>query len=471
MDSSFSMRLVVVTIVALAMSAVAVGQQRSCTAFADTTVVVTDIERLLPHTSVVINGDRITEVGPAVGVRIPEGCTVVDGRDRFLIPGLVDTHVHLYGPGVRPDDRAAQEKILSLLLANGVTTAINMLGSPEILKLRDDLARGKVIGPKLYTTGIFFESEHAYSLGPFIHLPTFHTAEEVRREVIAEKRAGYDFHKVHGDLPPEAYQAVLATAREQGMRVVGHTPSNLGINAALDGRQALIAHAEEYLYSYFQFHRDMPTDPVEIDHMVKEVAAKTKRAGTFVSPTLYVFHQIISQVADIDAVLQRPATQYLPAGSLALCRPEENPYVKRWPLAGIPKLRAQYQIMQKLTVGLRDAGVPLLTGTDDLVPCVVPGFALRNEFEELYGAGLTPFEVLQAATYNAAAFLGTSASTGTVAPGKIADLVLLNANPLDDVDNAFRQEGVMLHGRWYPESELLQKLEPLPGSGKRMDVR
>jgi hypothetical protein len=168
-------------------SGTAAGEQSACTAITDTTVVATDVERLLAHTTVLVNGDRIAAVGPAATVRISKVCRLVDGRGRFLIPGLVDSHVHLYGPGVRPDDRAVQEQILSLLLPNGVTTAINMLGSPEILKLRADLAEGKVLGPKLYTTGIFFESEHAYSLGPFIHLPTFQTAEEVRSEVLAEK--------------------------------------------------------------------------------------------------------------------------------------------------------------------------------------------------------------------------------------------------------------------------------------------
>jgi Amidohydrolase family len=459
--------LSVVLLLPCMLHAESVRPRSGCTAFTGVAVVSTDVERVLRDETVLVRGGQIERVGSSREVKVPKSCTIIDGRNRFLIPGLVDSHAHLYGPGVSPQDRHTQTVILSLLLANGVTTAINMLGSPEMLQLRTDLARGAVLGPKLYTTGIFFESEPAYSLGPFVHLPTFNTAKEVRDEVIAEKRAGYDFLKVHGDLSKEAYAALLETAHEQGMRVVGHTPSNLGIDAVLDGHQALIVHAEEYLYSYFQFHRDLPTDPDEIDRLVKEIAGKTKRAGTFVSPTLYVFRQIISQIADVDAVLARPEMRYMPPESTKAWRPPDNPYVKRWPLDAILKFRAQFRIMQKLTRGLRDAGVPLLVGTDDLVPCVVPGFSMKNEFEELYAAGLSPFEVLQAATYNPAVFLGTTSSTGTVAAGKIADLVLLNANPLDDVDNAFRQEGVMLHGRWFPESELQSRLTRMPGEAKR----
>lgn len=459
--------LLLVLLINCAVHARNAPQVNGCSAFTDVAVVSTDVESVLRDQTVVVKGGRIDRVGAFTEVKFPKSCVIIDGRNHFLIPGLVDSHAHLYGPGVRPDDRHTQEVILSLLLANGVTTAINMLGSPEILKLRDDLARGVVVGPKLYTAGIFFESEHAYSLGPFIHLPTFKTAQAVRDEVIAEKRAGYDFLKVHGDLSPEAYAALLETAREQGLRVVGHTPSNLGIKAVLDGHQALIVHAEEYLYSYFQFHRDLPTDPAEIDRMVKEVAAKTKKAGTFVSPTLYVFHQITSQLADLEAVLARPEMRYMPFESTKAWRPPDNPYLKRWPLDAILKFRSQFQIMQKLTRGLRDAGVPLLVGTDDLVPCVLPGFSMKNEFEELYAAGLTPFEVLQAATYNAAVFLGTTATSGTVWPGKVADLVLLSANPLDDVDNAFRQEGVMLHGKWFPESQLQSRLIRMTPAGTK----
>lgn len=433
-----------------------------CIGFTHVTVVSTDVEQLLPDQTVLVRGDRIERVGNARDVNVPRSCLAIDGRNHFLIPGLVDSHAHLYGPGVRPDDRRVQEKLLSLMLANGVTTAINMLGSPEILRLRTDLAGGKVLGPKLYTAGIFFESEHAYSLGPFIHQPTFTTPQEVRDEVIAEKRAGYDFLKVHGDLSQEAYRALLDTAREQGLRVIGHTPSNLGIDTVLDGHQALIVHAEEYLYSFFQFHRDLPTDSLEIDRMVKEVSGRTKRAGTFVSPTLYVFHQIISQVADIDGVLQRPEIRYMPSESTSAWRPPNNPYVARWPVEKIARLRMQFWVMQRLTRGLRDAHVPLLVGTDDLVPCVVPGFAMKNEFEELYAAGLTPFEVLQAATYNPAVFLGTTSESGTVAAGKNADLILLTANPLDDVENVFRREGLMLKGKWFSEAELQSNLADGP---------
>ncbi len=427
----------------------AMAQSRPCSAFVDVTVVPMNREQLLHHQTVLIRNGRIAEIVSARDARLPHDCSLIDGRHRYLIPGLVDSHIHLPLVGT-----ADQLLVLQMLLANGITAGINMEGSPEILALRNRIGAGTVAAPTIYTTGVFIQQ------------PAFTTADQVRNEVISEKSAGYDFIKVHGELTKEAYDTLFETARAQGIRVVGHVPSNLGIDAAL-GRQSLIVHAEEFLYSYFQFHRDLPTDPAEIDRMVRDISKKTAESGTWVSPTLFVFQQIIFQAADIDALLRRPEMRYMPrhlttGAAVAATNfgwyPPDNPYVKRWPPERIPYLRAQYSIMQRLVVGLRNAGVPLLDGTDPLVPCVIPGFSMKGELEQLYEAGLTPYEVLQTSSSNAARFLGASANIGTIATGKGADLVLLSANPLVDVDNIFRQEGVMLHGRWFFQEELQTKL-------------
>jgi hypothetical protein len=284
--------------------------------------------------------------------------------------------------------KADQLLVLQMLLFNGITTGINMEGSPEILSMRNAIRDEERPLPTLFTTGIFIQQ------------PAFMTADEVTKEVIAEKDAGYDFIKVHGELTSDAYDAVFDTARKVHLRVVGHVPGNLGINAAL-GRQLLIVHAEEYLYSYFQFHRDLPTDPGEIDQMVRDISQRTAESGTWVSPTLSVFHQIISEAADLNALLERPEMQYMPKHLMTGAAvgatnfgwyPPDNPYVKRWPPEKISYLRAQYSIMQRLTRCLRDAGVPLLGGTDPFVPCVVPGFSFKDELEQLYEAGLSPYE-------------------------------------------------------------------------------
>jgi len=408
-----------------------------------------DREGVLSDQTVLVRGNRIAEVGSSEQVKVPDKCMLIEGHHHYLVPGLVDSHVHL-----PLHDRSDQLLVLQMLLTNGITTAINMEGSAEILEVRNQIRAGKVFAPTLYTTGVFIQQ------------PAFMSPDQVRNEVIGEKTAGYDFIKVHGELTKEAYDALFNTAEKQQIRVVGHVPSNLGIDAAL-GRQSLIVHAEEYLYSYFQFRRDLPDDPAEIDRMVRDISRRTAESKTWVSPTLSVFRQIIFQAADVNALLQRPEMRYMPrhlttgaavdATNFAWY-PPDNPYVKRWPPEKIPYLNKQYLIMQRLTAGLRDAGVPLLAGTDPFVPCVIPGFSMRDELEQLYEAGLTPYQVLQTATSNGARFLGNSDEAGTITKGKIADLILLNANPLENVDNLFLQEGVMLRGKWFTEDQLQKRL-------------
>ena len=434
-----------------------------CTAFVDVTVVPMDRERELPHTTVIVRAGRIQSVDPAGQRAIPAGCRTIDGKARYLIPGLADTHVHFFGysrGGM--NDPSAENSVLLMLLGNGITTALVMEGTPEIVRLRAELSRGQRLGPRLFTTGPLIQMTGS---GILPGRRAFDTPAQIHAEIIQEKRIGYDFVKVHGDLTAEAFAELLKTAREQGLRVVGHVPPNLGIDASLDGGQAMIAHAESYLDAYFRFHRALPTDPAEVERMVREISARTAKSGVWVQPTLSVFKQISGQVANIGAVLREPGIQYMPAASMNDWLPANNPYLRRWRTADIPMLQAQYSIMQRLVRGLRDAGVPMLAGTDDMVPCQLPGFSLESELKELTIAGLTPFEALQTATANAARFLGTNA--GQILPGKDADLVLVNSNPLASSDNAFDQAGTMLRGNWYTRKELLSKL-PVSTTGNSM---
>ncbi len=192
--------------------------------------------------------------------------------------------------------------------------------------------------------------------------------------------------------------------------------------------------------------------------MVREIAAKTAKAGTYVQPTLAVFRQILSQVADADPLLQRPEMCLMPAVAVRDWLPDRNPYLHHWSYANLDHFKAQYRVMQRLVRGLRDAHVPLLVGTDDMVPMQLPGFAMKDEMEQMQEAGLTPFQVLQAATATSAQFLGRQAHNGAVKPGYDADLVLLEADPLEDVSNVFRQAGVMRQGRWLDEATLQHDL-------------
>ncbi len=244
-------------LVGLLASTSAIGAPSS-TAFVNVTVVSTDRDRQDPHRNVVIRSGRIETVSATAKLKPPAHFLAIDGRGRYLIPGLVDTHVHLFGYSRAGEgDPKIEDAILRMLVANGVTTALVMEGSLAVLHLRAELAAGRRTGPMLYSAGLLIQ---APDTGAPPGRKTFSTPEDVQREVEEEKRLGYDFVKVHGAMPRETYAALVETAHRLGLPVIGHVPDNLGIDAALGGGQVMIAHAESYLQTDFEFNRKLPND-------------------------------------------------------------------------------------------------------------------------------------------------------------------------------------------------------------------
>jgi imidazolonepropionase-like amidohydrolase len=244
--------------------------------------------------------------------------------------------------------------------------------------------------------------------------------------------------------------------------VIGHAPRNLGIDAMIEEKQDAVAHAEEYIYDKNSRTRVV----AEIEAELPLIAQRTARAQTWLVPNLTAYKNIGLQVADINAVLNRPEMKYIPPRIAEGWGPATNPYM-RFKNLSLEKFWAQYAVLEKLTKAFRDAGVRLLVGTDAMNPSVVPGFSLHDELRDLVAAGLTPYEALRAATANAAEFLKAAGEFGIVAKGKRADLILLDGDPLDDVSVASRRIGVMIKGQWFTQSELQKKLDELVASYRR----
>src|SRR5262245_21420506 len=418
------------------------------TAFINVNVVPMDTERALTKQTVVVKDGRIVAMGPAAKTRVPKGAVRIDGNGKYLMPGLADMHIHL---PYNKYDREDAPAMLELFIVNGVTTALNLQGLPEHLQIREQIAQAKMLGPVIYTSGFF------------INEPYFKTPEAVERQVIKEKQAGYDFIKMHGNLSREAYHRLFEVARREGMRVIGHVPKNLGVSVTLEEKQEVIAHAEEYLYGYFLFNRTCCTAE-ELKPMIREIAESTAKAGTWVIPTLTIFKGIAPQIDDLNAMLQRPEMKYVPKGIATEWRTERNRYKGR-KREEIPTLQNLYLLQELLVRGLRDAKVRLLLGTDSpATVAVAPGFSVHDELKNLVAAGLTPYEALRAATANAAEFLNATDEFGTVAVGRRADLIMVNANPLTDVGAVAQPSGVMVRGRWLSQAVLQAKLAELANS-------
>jgi hypothetical protein len=420
-------------------------------AFADVSVIPMDSERVLSGYTVIVRNGRIEAVGPAPEIEVPANTFVIDGQGHFLIPGLVDMHVHMQ----RPTD-------LELLLVNGVTTVRMMWGSQRGLEWRDQIARGERLGPTMFTSGPILEGHPPVGFEDVIPITgkiLLETVEEATAEVARQKAAGYDFIKVYNNLPKSVYQTLIEAASVHDIPVVGHVPVEVGVHDVLRSGQLSVEHLRGY--SNLLVPQAAPMQPGP-DFRSRELswqygdlskvggaARATAKAGAYSTPTLMV--QIYSALdEEVQRFLSMPTAIFM---APMLRQGLEDRTLMTWlSFSGDDFTGATrgYPVKQALVRGLRDAGAKILAGSD-LSPL---GFTLHMELRNLVEAGLTPFEALEAATRTAAEALGQSNTYGTVTVGKRADLVLLQANPLDDIANTSQIDGMMLRGRWFPTDEL-----------------
>ena len=427
-------------------------------AFVNVNVVPMDRERIIEGQTVIVRDGRIALIGPASKTQVPAGALSIDGRGKYLMPGLADMHVHLYPGAGKPDDLSGQQ--LQLFLANGVTTIRNMIGRPEHLALRDKVAKGELLGPTIYTAG------------PPLLGNTVPTPEAGERAVEEQKRAGYDLLKVHEGLSPETYAAIVATARRLGIPFAGHVTATVGLKRALAAKQTSIEHLDGYLQAMVADSSPVPPPASQLvlgpvlEHMdeskIPLLAKATREAGVWNDPTLTLFKIIVSDDKP-EELLKWPELQYVPAKMRdGFAKQKQSTADITAPAA---ERRRYLELRDKMLMALHRAGAKLLVGPDSPQFFLVPGFATHRELQSFVDAGLTPYEAIEAATRNPAEYLAEimkmARDFGTVEVGLRADLLLLDANPLQLVANLQKRAGVMVRGRWLPESELRKMLEAI----------
>ncbi len=401
------------------------------TAFVHVNVVPMDSERVLADQTVIVEGDKISAMGSRLPV--PAHAQVIDGhKTAYLSPGLADMHTH-----------SETRNDLAVYLANGVTTVLHMGGARAgfVDTLVPAVNRGAIPGPHVYTS---FMVDGSADYNGFV----IKTPAEARSIVGLAKSNGYDFIKVYVGLSPDAFSALAKEGSRMAMPLVGHGVYAVRLDRQLAEQQVLIAHAEEFFYTFFTppgvEESDTPPDPSRIASAV----ALAKRYSVAVTADVATYSAIAQQIGRPDVVtsyLARPESSYLsPNDRLGW---QTSGYVNKTAKLG-PKLA----FLRMLVKAMADADVELVAGTDaPTIPGILPGFSLHDSLDDLETSGLTRFQALSTATRAPGAFIHRTKGGdpfGIVAPGHRADLILSEKNPLAALATLRTPMGVMVKGQW-----------------------
>jgi hypothetical protein len=429
-----------------------VGEAPVATAFVGVDVVPMDREAVLENQTVIVRDGRIVSVTPAAAARIPADAQRIDGKGRWLMPGLTEMHAHVPGP----DEPAYLENVLFLFVANGVTTVRNMAGHPSHLALRDRIDADELWAPTLYTAS------------PWLHAGIAGTPEQARQVVREHRAAGYDLIKL-GSIQRPAYEAMADTAHEIGIPFGGHIPEEVGLTGAFEARQKSIDHLDRYVEFLVPPGADTSGLPrgffgsgwvhLADEARIPEAVRRTLAAGTWNVPTLSLVEHLASAERP-EEMIKWPEMRYMPRSILdqwvqAKRRQQSQPTFQP------PATHRLVELRRKLLRALHESGAPIALGSDAPQFFNVPGFSIHHEMRMMAAAGLSPYEVLVTGTRNPARYFDASGEFGTLAPGQRADLILLEANPLADIANVQRRAGVMIRGRWLAAADIQARLDEI----------
>ena len=432
----------------------------------------------LADQTVIIEKQRISNLGPSSAVAIPRASQILDAHGKFLIPGLADMHIHLTAAG-EPD--GSRKFIIPLLLANGITSVRDMGGYLEsLIPLKKEIEEGKRLGPSIITPGPFLDGSPP-SFQPSLVVTNQKEADADVHQLVSR---GVDFVKVQSILSRDAYFAIARAAQREHIVFVGHVPDRVTAAEAADAGQHSIEHLTNVLRGC---SRDEPKLMREqffltakqqspgqsrsresrwLNRLLNEYSpekaaaliAKFKEKDVWQTPTLVLLKNDAFPALENSAMSDDRA-KFIPSRTLDTWKKSRSEQMK---FVSPQDSELHAQLLRKsmdLVAQMQKSGVKILAGTDSPAPYVFPGSSLHDELQLLVEARLTPFEALQAATKNPAEFLHAEKDTGTIEKGKYADLVLLDASPLDDIRNTRKIRAVILHGKLLDRPSLDQLLD------------
>lgn len=434
-----------------AVGAPSLPAQQTSIVFTGVSVVPMDRDEVLSNQTVVIENGRITYVGaPRSG---PAGATTIDGRGKFLMPGLAEFHAHVpSGPQAVHAHRA-----LSLYALAGVTTARGMLGAPMHLAVRDSISAGHLFGPRLLTSGPSFNNNSVSSPAVAVAMVT------------DQKNAGYDLLKIHPGVPRIAFDSLAATANRLRIPFAGHVPLEVGLDVALTSKYSTIDHLDGIIEA--MYNGAQPLTPQlngffglgivrQLDQSrFQSIVDRVKASGVAMVPTQILMDNYANDLTG-EQLTSAGEFRYWVPQQVAAWKAQKDQILAQLPVP--PEQRQEFLALRRRFIkALHDAGVLFLLGSDAPQLWNVPGFSAHRELGALVTAGLTPYEALRTGTVNVAKFLGEEGRSGVVRAGARADLILLDANPLQDITNSLKINGVVVNGRWIGPEERQRMLGAL----------
>ena len=432
--------------------------------FTNVNVIPMDKEQVLKNQTVLVKDGIIAEIGAKV--KIPKDALKIDGTGKYLIPGLMDMHAHLLSDGDDYPDSIAEDE-MKVMIANGVTTVRFMIGTPEQLILRAKSAKGEIIAPTIYSASPHLTGREQGN--NFV----VNTPDEAREAVRKSKQAGYDFIKITTFIKAEVYEAAVDEAAKLNIRVVGHADSRfVGVERALKAKQQ-IEHLDGYMEMLLRDDAPMKGSVSDIyvydlknwesldyidESKIPMIAKRTVESNPFVNPTQHFMKNTFALPRSEESIRAQPDFKFYPpkVQQQWLDFYKRNRFINQM---SYEKRAKWLGIRNKLIKAIYDAGGKIMAGSDSPEFLFLYGFSQHRELKALADAGLSNYAALESATKNTSMFFGTLNKVGTIEKGKVADLILLDANPLENISATEKRAGVMLKGKYYPQTELNKWLD------------
>ncbi len=413
----------------IAITSVAVATQAPTLAITGVAVVDVVEGRIVPNITVVVTGSTIASIQP--NGTAPRGARLVDGRNKFLIPGLWDMHAHIQGN---------EKAWLPLYIANGVTGIRDMGADLDfILATRDATSSGRTLGPRIVAAGPILDDAPAdWPLRMRVRNP-----DEGRAAVQLLKRRGVDLIKVHNYTPRDVFFAIADEARSQRVPVAGHVPLKVTIQEGVDAGMVTIEHLSEN----GRVWKACSGDAQYLREACRPFFDMLARRRVWQTPTLVALSEL-AVIGTPASAISRDHLAYANKTFLAMHERNQSFFARQPEI--VKTLESLAQVAKVVTRDMAAAGVGILAGCDALIA----GFCVHDELATMVAAGMSPAAALQTATVNPARALGREATLGTIAVGRTADLVLLDANPLEDIANVRGIRAVIVAGRLLDRAEL-----------------